>query len=381
MYTIESLEKLLKIFAKDIDISDEMFALAVKEYTEMGKWIDKATPIYDISIYPQGSFALGTVVRPITDTDDYDLDLVCEFLERYDLTAKQLKVDTIKPLLLRYKKTARDIEEKRCCWHVEYSEVPNFHLDIIPSYKNKSYINITEHDEINDRYSYIGSNPAGYVRWFFEQCKSQQDKLYNAYLKEHKETIAEAEVEEIKRHKIKTPLQQAVQLLKRHRDIMFENMDSKNKPISIIITTLAGRLYTDEDNVFDALKTILYGMPLYIQKNIRNGDYFIDNPSYEGENFANKWNDHPERAEAFKQWVSKATCDLLNENLLKYNRVEMANHMTTIFGKNLSMKVFSEMAEESKNSIVSGATKIDPSTGRLSTSGTISIPTNHHHEE
>ena len=27
----------------------------------------------------KGSFALGTVVRPITNADDYDLDIVCQF--------------------------------------------------------------------------------------------------------------------------------------------------------------------------------------------------------------------------------------------------------------------------------------------------------------
>ncbi len=40
--------------------------------------------------------------------------------------------------------------------------------------------------------------------------------------------------------KEKMPLQRVVQLLKRHRDIMFssDEYDSENKPISIIITTL-----------------------------------------------------------------------------------------------------------------------------------------------
>ena len=43
--------------------------------------MDKETPDYKITIYAQGSFALGTVIKPITDTEDYDLDLVCEFAD------------------------------------------------------------------------------------------------------------------------------------------------------------------------------------------------------------------------------------------------------------------------------------------------------------
>lgn len=78
MYTKEIYNGLLKSIAKCIDISDEMFEAAEKTYKDLGKWIDRETPDYEISIYPQGSFALGTVVRPITNADDYDLDIVCQ---------------------------------------------------------------------------------------------------------------------------------------------------------------------------------------------------------------------------------------------------------------------------------------------------------------
>ena len=133
MYSKESLNDLYKLIASNIDISEEMFEAAEKEYKELGKWIDKRTPDYKISIYPQGSFALGTVIRPITNEDDYDLDLVCQLAERYGLTAKELKVDVVKPLLVEYKKTSREIEEKRRCWHLEYEDISHFHMDVIPA--------------------------------------------------------------------------------------------------------------------------------------------------------------------------------------------------------------------------------------------------------
>lgn len=103
MYTKDSLNNLYRMIASNIDISDKMFELAEEEYKKLGKWIDKETPEYQISIYPQGSFALGTVVRPISNEDDYDLDLVCQFEEKYGLTAKEMKVDVVKPLLVKYK--------------------------------------------------------------------------------------------------------------------------------------------------------------------------------------------------------------------------------------------------------------------------------------
>ena len=79
-YTKDQIETILSDLAAQINISDELFQAADDEYTALGKWIDKkteegSTP-YTVSIYPQGSFALGTVIKPISDEDDYDLDLV-----------------------------------------------------------------------------------------------------------------------------------------------------------------------------------------------------------------------------------------------------------------------------------------------------------------
>ena len=65
MYTKDQLNDLYERIVKTIDISNEMFDVAEKEYTDLGNWIDQATPQYKILIYSQCSFALGTVIKPI----------------------------------------------------------------------------------------------------------------------------------------------------------------------------------------------------------------------------------------------------------------------------------------------------------------------------
>ena len=59
------------------------------------------------------------------------------------------------------------------------------------------------------------------------------------------ESMQEARVEDVPEYQVKTPLQQGIQILKRHRDIMFVE-DPDDKPISIIITTLAAHAYNNE---------------------------------------------------------------------------------------------------------------------------------------
>ena len=379
MYSKDSLNDLYKLIASNIDISEEMFDAAEEEYKELGKWIDKRTPDYKISIYPQGSFALGTVIRPISNEDDYDLDLVCQFAERYGLTAKELKVDIVKPLLVEYKKSSREIEEKRRCWHLEYADVSHFHMDVIPAYALDSSIEITDHDEEENTYKYIGSNPAGYISWFFGRCAKQRTRLYEQYIKDHKLVVAQADIEDVKRRKVKTPLQRVVQLLKRHRDVMFANDNSGDKPISIIITTVAATLYNEEDNIIDALNNILLNSIKWIEDNKKDGEYYIENPSYEGENFADKWNEHPERAKAFYAWIRQATKDLIDAKLYENNRIDMGRHVSTVFGENTSRGVFSAMAQKDQQDIKRGSLKVATATGALASTGTIKVMANHHH--
>ena len=381
-YTKAQINDLYERIVKDIDISNELFDDAETEYMSLGRWIDKETPTYKIGVYPQGSFALGTVIKPLTGTDDYDLDLVCEFAEQYGLTAEELKRSVVKPLLQRYRKTRGEIEEKRRCWHVEYEDVPNFHMDIIPAVYCNSHIKITDHNEDNDTYEYIGSNPKGYIEWFRSKMDRRRKIIREQYCKDHKEMITcQADIEKLKEYHYKTPLQKAIQLLKRHGDIMFQNDANNLKPISIIITTIAADLYNNEDNIFDTLCSILLKAEEYVNSHMRQGKYFINNPSYTGgesENFADKWNENPDRAESFIDWIQQAKSDLIDEQLFNYTRIKMADNIKKSMGEVTQHHVFSAMAEEERKSIVEQHTKVNPVTGSLSVTGSIPVSKNHH---
>lgn len=384
MYTKEQVNDLYERIVKTIDITEELFETAEKEYLDMGNWIDKQTPEYSVSIYPQGSFALGTVVKPFDDRDDYDLDLVCEFEQQYSLSAEDLKCGVVKPLLERYKKIKGEIENKRRCWHVEYEDIPNFHMDIVPAINRGSYIEITDHDEGSDTYGYVGNNPNAYVEWFNEKKAECRRVLYENYREERRALKCSADIEEIKEYHLKTPLQKAIQLLKRHRDIMFIGDTKKRKPISIIITTIAAELYQNEDNIFDTLVNILKNAESYIKQNMIGTEYRINNPVYTGlkrENFAEKWNEHPERAEAFFQWLKRAQDDLVSERIFNLFRPQMADNLSRALGGKTIRQVFDKMADEDREAIESQTAKLSATTGIISYTGTIPVKRNHNHGE
>lgn len=139
------------------------------------------------------------------------------------------------------------------------------------------------------------SNPEGYAKWFRSRMAAQ-------YMKK-KAALAEAaykSIDEIPDYAVKTPLQRVIQLLKRHRDIQFG--DEENKPISMIITTLAAHCYLGQESVYEALLSVARNLKSCVE--IRGTTYWVANPANPLENFADKWQQCPERQVAFDSWFS-----------------------------------------------------------------------------
>ncbi|KUO78002.1 MAG: hypothetical protein APF81_17415 [Desulfosporosinus sp. BRH_c37] len=353
MYSKEDINALYEKIAHSIDISEKLFDQAEEYYKKLGAWMDEETPNYRLTVYAQGSFALGTVIKPITEADDYDLDLVCEFADHYGLDARSLKVGVIKPLLDNFDEVTK-IEEKRRCWQVIYKNASNFHMDIIPSVDEKTFISITDKNVEYSSYEFIGSNPKGYINWFNGRKAIRYKAIREAAKSEQIQKFM-AEVEPLKEYKLKTPLQKAIQILKRHRDIMFKDDTEHLAPISIIITTIAAQLYNNEDNIYDSLKNILANAKDYIDRCKRNDEFYVENPSYTGdenENFADKWNEYPERAEAFIDWLEQAKTNLISSIEMFDDKAEIGSVLGVSLGENVVQRVFSEIDAKTAKSIL-----------------------------
>lgn len=375
-------DMVLKKIAKSLDIGDDLFEKAENEYKDLGalinEKIEKSNLPYSVKIYPQGSMALGTIVRPITDKDDYDIDFVCQFMKDPLASARDLKCKIVKPWLEDYCTengcSVGYIEEKKRCWHVEKNKLPNFHIDVIPGYKLDNMLKITNHDEIHDTYNYIGSNPKGYIEWFQKQCDQYFTRKINKYHIDNRK----AEIEELKRNKSKTPLQQAIQIMKRHRDIMYKD-NPDDKPISIIITTIMASVYDGSDSVSETIYHFLDIVGYYIKINMQSGKYCICNPTLPNENFADKWNADKSRAKEFFRWIKQARQDFCMETSFRLDEMEkvnLAERLKRSLGKNIVNKVYDEVAEGERHSF----SAVSTTTGILGTEGVQIVPHTHYGE-
>lgn len=318
---MEQLERILVGISESLDIPPSKYKQAVERYQSIGSWLEEGNypRVQEIpNIYPQGSFRLGTVVRPIKGgkEGDYDIDLVSALsLEQSETTPKTVKHligdrlkehGTYQPML--------DKEGKRC-WTIEYAEEDGvgFHVDVLPAIpKNNGIphaIHITDKDV--DQYNWNPSNPKGYAEWF----DLRKQHIYRIVEKSQRQLLQKnfseiyAKVEDVPDQLIKTPLQRVIQLLKRHRDIRFSGKSNKkDKPISMIITTLSAVAYANETDVFSALWNTVNNIK---ELKKESGKWYIPNPVDPEENFADRWHeDNDRKAKAFFQWIEWVESDL-----------------------------------------------------------------------
>ena len=397
MLTIEQKKQfsdILEELGQSLDISETQFNIAVQSYNAVATQLSKEGSLlerYRPEIRPQGSFLLGTMIRPINEDDDLDIDLICELHGKNEYwTQKHLK-DNVGAQLKEnelYKSKVK-LKNGRRCWTLYYresSEDPNarYHLDVLPSivdsnyrlHFSESYSNIadinsiairitdkerTDFDTETNHLVWLRSNPIGYGKWFYHIAEVQTNKRV---------MFSEAVQPVPKYQKEKFPLQRVVQILKRHRDMMFNG--DEHKPISIIITTLAAKAYKNETDIIDALINVVNSMETHIGEKYspEHGKTikWIANPVNEEENFADKWPDNLQKQKNFYKWLEQVKADI--NNMTEKRGLQLIREaMVNPFGEKVVTRAFSSYGDKYLKKRESGTLKMAAGTGMLGSTG------------
>lgn len=349
--------KVISCLGQSLDISETQYNALVQSYEAVGEFLqnDEELSKYGPLVTPQGSLRLGTIIQPVNPDDDMDVDLVFRLSEKNpEWTQKTIK-DMVGARLNsseRYK-PMMDKKEGRRCWTLLYRQdsanlKERYHMDILPAVATKDYeeqmrrvfsesfsvdklskvaIRITDKDRegystqtnVND---WLKSNPDGYAIWFANRCKKKVSS---------RQLLTEDIVPLKKYNPEKTPLQRIVQILKRHRDLMFPNDD--NKPISIIITTLSAQAYNGESDILEGLSNVVMNMHKFITKD-ENGKDKVANPLNPVENFADKWIETPDKRDKFYSWLFQVRKDIAS--ILGSSGAMIWDSVGKSFGKNIS---------------------------------------------
>lgn len=397
------LEEILDVLGENLSITQAQHEAAVNSYKAVGNWLtnaDSELANYNPVVSPQGSFIIGTTIQTIDPDGDIDLDVVCELMgKKQSWTQKDVK-DIVGEQLRKHKKYESILDEEgRRCWTLKYRENGNanerYHMDILPAVntsghsiiKERAYINlsdqkieelvlsITDKEKVPDYYtitdplSWYLSNPFGYAIWFMKSAENVKGVRTKTF------SLNESVKPTPKYQKQRLPLQRAVQLLKRHRDIMFKDYseeDKKEKPISCIITTLAAHAYNGEDNIFDAMLSIINNMERFIETRLdeKTGKYikWISNPVKTSENFADRWAlPNSKREKFFKEWIEKLKIDFGIFNT-PFNRISLSESLKKSFGEAPVNKTFSDIGNSMRILTENGNNNVDRNLGIVGTS-------------
>ena len=277
--------------------------------------------------------AIGTTNKPVGQ-DERDIDLVCEMALPAHINQSQVK-KMLGDRLRENETYAAILKEKNRCWRLSYSG--QFHMDILPAKPDprtpsESALVIPD----KELRCWKETDPKSYTNWF---------KVQAARSLRRNETGIQAGIEPPPAYTSvwdKTPLQVAVQLLKRHRDVTLNGQE--HSPISIIITTLAGRAYQGQASIYATTMNLLQRMPKFIEYDA-DGLPYVRNPTNELENFADKWHQKPIKKLVFDRWIISAQNDLislgsttLSESdvpLGKFLGVRHASHALKAYGEHM----------------------------------------------
>lgn len=206
-------------------------------------------------VYPQGSKAIGTTVKP-RGKEEFDLDITVEIRDPYfNYSSSEIYNHLIRVLSSNDIYKEKLIKKNRCA-RINY--VGDFHMDVLPGcivITGDSKIMVPDR-ELNN---WTSSNPKGYANWFTQKAESMTTSNLNSAFRTFSAlNEAKAEQEDLPDDDIfnKEPLKRAVQLTKRYRDIYFEK-SSDYKTSSIVLTTIFGELYEGEPSIYQTIDSIL----------------------------------------------------------------------------------------------------------------------------
>lgn len=341
---------------RSLDISPSMYKNAVEKYQALGKFLNDNG--IEAEIYPQGSFAFGTVVRPSTidSSASYDLDFICQVVgsrDEYTPSGLRTKVENV----LKSNKTYADrLEVCDKCFTIKYADIDEigFSIDIVPAAdesnetKNRlirkspspelidTSVAIPKCDS-NRRYQWITNNPKGFRKWFND---INEPFLASSREFERQRIFAEnksiyASVEEIPSALERSALQRVIQILKCHRNNYYASIANGDeiKPISAIINTIVTRIaehYNPDCTVFDLLSYVLTELSIYAEHqritekafaqmygartvlSRPEGKWYIENPANPEDNLADQWNNDSRIPDRFFRWIGVAKKDLIS---------------------------------------------------------------------
>ena len=384
---------LLTDVAIRIQLSPTLHRLAVERMETLADWLDREdSPLAGRVqlLYPQGSMAVNATIASCRERDEFDIDVIAQLLLPPG-TAPQTVLDLLYKAIKGergsryYSMTKRNTR----CVTIKYAEM---HLDVTPAEllvdrdPRTSFIFHHRPEEPHLPGRRVLANPFGFADWF--NTITPRDVAYSEFFekraREADPLLAKvADTEEVPDQIpafLKPPAVVALQLIKRNRNIQYENRAGRRPP-SVMLAKLIAESGSATGRPFAELLYQSRRLLKLLEAYHRQGALIhVVNPRCEEDVFTDRWPADLSEQDVYTKDMRFFVAQL--ERLEHTADLEaIAEVFSRLFGESPTKAVIGEFADRVGDSIAKGRFRSGPGSGRadlaassIITASTVSAP-------
>ncbi|WP_341022005.1 nucleotidyltransferase [Brevundimonas diminuta] len=384
----DPLDAVLAEIALNLQLPPGLHAKAVERSEAVRKYIERpGSPLFGrVSyFYPQGSMRIDATISTRGTDDEYDIDIVAEIFGG-DARPEAL-LDDLYAALADY--PAQRVVRQTRCVTVYYAD--GMHLDVTPARRTaaKEKESVIAHAKGGAEPGiYVPMNAYAFGQWYTDRTPTEETfaKAMNKRLYAQDGMVfAEAESDDVPAQTpliIKSVTTVALQLLKRHRNILYADVTGRIPP-SILLSCHAGHAAVPGMRLAEMLIRQARWTARAIDEAARQGRLLsVANPEHAGELFTDRWPESQSQQQAYAAALHKLanglealrTADVQLEDLQQWMRAQFGERVVT-----RSIQKFNERLGRQVKAVEHGYTRNGglwtPSTPKLAglTSGAASL--------
>lgn len=292
----DPLDAILAQIAINLQLPPGFHATAVERYKAVCRFIEREGSVLEhrvSSFYPQGSMAIDATISTRGTDDEYDLDTVVEIAGGSE--GPEALLDLLETALTGY--PVSRIERKTRCITLYYAD--GMHLDVTPARRlalaEKEGVIAHAKQGRPHEHRYVPMNAFGFCSWYNDRTPVEERfaiALNKALYARHGLAFDAAEVEEVPEQTlliVKSVTTVALQLIKRHRNILYAS-DKGRMPPSVMLSCHAGHAAVPGMSLAEmVIRQARWTARAIDQATRRHAPIDVPNPVFSQERFTDRW--------------------------------------------------------------------------------------------
>lgn len=264
--------------------------------------------------YPQGSMRIDATISTRGTDEEYDLDYVAELDVHHEASPGDV-LDLVYLSLVDYP-TLKPVKRQTRCVTVFFAD--GMHVDVTPSSllpyaaQRESHIFHANPDKPVHEQQHVPMNAFGFGDWYNLRTPIER-RFADAVNRRIREAAgldvrADAQFDEVPDQVplvVKSVTTVALQLLKRHRNVVYASYDGRIPP-SVMLSCIAGHVATPGSTLSDMLIRLARAVARMIQAaSARREKVSVVNPVYDRDCFTDRWPENIAEQDAYAAHLTR----------------------------------------------------------------------------